>query len=72
MIYECGILGRQLEVVRDESIPQMAEFFVSNFWENDVGPAQVTCRMASNISRLLPNPALLLLLPAAVTACAPV
>lgn len=29
-----------LDVVNDSEIPAMAEFFVSNFWEEDIGPSQ--------------------------------
>ncbi|CAN0034225.1 unnamed protein product, partial [Laminaria digitata] len=30
-----------LEIVSDAGIPEMAEFFVSNFWEEDVAPSQL-------------------------------
>lgn len=37
-------ISRKLDVVNDSEIPAMAEFFVSNFWEEDIGPSQVFCR----------------------------
>lgn len=37
--------GEQLEIVSDAGIPEMAEFFVSNFWEEDVAPSQVNANM---------------------------
>lgn len=33
--------GEQLEIVGDAGIPELADFFVSNFWEEDVVPSQV-------------------------------
>ncbi|CAM9349345.1 unnamed protein product [Scytosiphon promiscuus] len=33
-------MAAQLEVVTDETIPETAEFFVENFWEDEVAPSQ--------------------------------
>ena len=49
--------GEQLEVVGDAGIPELAEFFVSNFWEEDVAPSQVNAEVPrllseSSISRI--------------------
>ena len=34
-------IGQRLEIVSDEGIPETAEFFVDNFWEDEVAPSQV-------------------------------
>eukprot|EP00752_Nemacystus_decipiens_P005691 g5151.t1 len=33
-------MAARLEIVGDEGIPETAEFFVDNFWENEVAPSQ--------------------------------
>lgn len=33
--------GQRLEIVGDEGIPETAEFFVDNFWEDEVASSQV-------------------------------